>query len=300
MRLLRQDPRCGEARGGFLSDMAMLVDLDHIGRPGVIGAWLLDGPEPALVDCGPASCVDALLRGLHAHAVDLADVRHLVLTHIHPDHCGAAGGLVRRYPHLQVHVHVRGAPHLVDPGRLEESARALYGAAFDRLFGHIEAVPAANVRVLGAHLLDLEAFPTPGHARHHVSFLGSDGACYTGDAAGVLIPPGGFLYPAAAPPGIDLDAWEGSLAAIEERRPTVLRLAHFGEVVEPASHLARMRAALRRMADRVRGGQTVAEFVASSETDLVAGGGDPTYVGDSYPGFDLTYDGLRRAVEKQR
>ena len=80
----------------------------------------------------------------------------------------------------------------------------------------------------------------------------------------------------------------------------MLRLAHFGEVAEPAGHLARMRAALRRMADRVRGGQTVAEFAAATEADLVAGGGDPAYVGDSYPGFDLTYDGLRRAVEKQR
>jgi glyoxylase-like metal-dependent hydrolase (beta-lactamase superfamily II) len=281
--------------------MAIVIDLDHIGRPGVIGAWLLDGAEPALVDCGPSSCVEALLAGLRAHGVELEDVRHLLLTHVHPDHCGAAGTLVRRHPRLQVHVHERGAPHLIDPGRLEESARSLYGSAFDRLFGNIEPVPAGNVHVVGdGRLLHLEVFPTPGHARHHVSFLGIDGACYTGDAAGVLIPPGGFLYPASAPPGIDLDAWERSLAEIERRHPTVLRLAHFGEVAEPAPHLERMRSALHRLADRVRAGETMEEFVAAAEADLEAGGGDPAYVGDSYPGFDLTYEGLRRAVEKQR
>jgi glyoxylase-like metal-dependent hydrolase (beta-lactamase superfamily II) len=280
--------------------MAILIDLDHIGRPRVIGSWLLDGTEPAVVDCGPASCIESLLAGLRANGLELEDIGHLLLTHIHPDHCGGAGTLVRRHPGLQVHVHERGAPHLVDPSRLEESARQLYGVAYDVLFGHIEAVPRANVHAYGRRALGLDVFPTPGHARHHVAFLGPDGACYTGDAAGALIPPGGFLYAAAAPPGIDLDAWEESLAEIERRRPSVLRLAHFGEVADPSSHLARMRDALRRLAERVRNGQTVEEFVAAAEDDLAAGGGERAYVGDSFPAFELTYDGIRRAIEKQR
>jgi glyoxylase-like metal-dependent hydrolase (beta-lactamase superfamily II) len=280
--------------------MAILLDLEHIGRPGIIGVWLLDGPEPALVDCGPASCVDALLAGLRAHGLELTDLRHIVLTHIHADHCGAAGTLVRSHPELQVHVHARGAPHLVDPGRLEDSARALYGPAFDRLFGHIEAVPDRNIRVLDSRVLELEILQTPGHARHHVSFLGADGACYTGDAAGVLVPPVGFLYAAAAPPGIDLDAWEGSLAAIRDREPVALRLAHFGEVADVAAHLERVREALARMAARVESGQTSEEFVAAAEADLEAAGGERRYIGDSFPGFELTYDGIRRAIDKQR
>ena len=280
--------------------MAILLDLEHIGRPGIIGVWLLDGPEPALVDCGPASCVEALLAGLRAHGLELTDLRHIVLTHVHADHCGAAGTLVRSHPELQVHVNVRGAPHLVDPGRLEESARALYGPAFDRLFGHIEAVPDRNIRVLDSRVLELEVLQTPGHARHHVSFLGADGACYAGDAAGVLVPPVGFLYAAAAPPGIDLDAWEGSLAAIRDREPVALRLAHFGEVADVAAHLERVREALARLTARVESGRTSEEFVAAAEADLEAAGGERRYIGDSFPGFELTYDGIRRAVDKQR
>jgi glyoxylase-like metal-dependent hydrolase (beta-lactamase superfamily II) len=280
--------------------MAILVDLRHIERPGIIGAWLVDAAEPAIVDCGPSTCIEALLAGIAANGLELADVRHLVLTHVHPDHCGAAGGLVRRHPGLQVHVHERGAPHLAAPGRLEESARRLYGTAFERLFGSIEPVPAGNVRVVADRVAGLEAFPTPGHARHHVSFLGPDGACYTGDAAGVLVPPGGYHYAAAAPPGIDLDAWASALAAIEARKPTALRLAHFGEVGDVAGHLARMREALGVLAGRVRAGMTMEQFVEAADADLAAAGGDRLFIGDSFPGFDLTYEGIRRAIDKQR
>lgn len=279
--------------------MARLLDLRHLGTPGVIAAYLLPGPEPALVDCGPATCLEALLAGLREAGLEPADLRHVLITHIHPDHAGAAGALVRLNPALRVHVHELGAPHLADPARLEESARRLYGADFDRMFGPIEPVPEENLAVLGDRVLDLEAFPTPGHAPHHAAFLGPDGACYAGDAAGLLMPPGRFLYPAAAPPGIDLDAWSRSLGAIEARGPAVLRLAHFGEVADPPAHLARMRERLSQWTGWIRAGRSAEEFARAAGEQLLAEGGDPVRYGQQ-PGFDLSYAGLARAVEKQR
>jgi glyoxylase-like metal-dependent hydrolase (beta-lactamase superfamily II) len=276
-----------------------LIDVLHLGNPRVIGVYLLEGPEPAIVDCGPAVCAGALRSGLEALGLSLTDVRHLILTHIHPDHGGGAGTLVRGHPALQVHVSEIGAPHLVDPARLEQSARRLYGEEFDRLFGEILPVPAENVHVLGGRILALEAFPTPGHAPHHVSFLGPDGACYTGDAAGCLIPPGRFLYPASAPPGIDLEAWEASLDAIERRRPTALRLAHFGEPADPGEHLARTRERLREWAERVRRGDTLEEFVAEAEAELQREAGETAELYRQLPGFDLSYAGLRRYFDKR-
>ena len=118
-----------------------LLDLENLGRERVIGSYLLAGDEPALVDCGPASCLDALRAGLAGQGLEVGELRHLLLTHIHLDHAGAAGSLVRENPGLLVHVSEVGAPHLVDPSRLERSARRLYGDDFDRLWGPLVPVP---------------------------------------------------------------------------------------------------------------------------------------------------------------
>jgi glyoxylase-like metal-dependent hydrolase (beta-lactamase superfamily II) len=279
--------------------MAQLIDVLHLESPRVIGVWVLDGSEPAIVDCGPAVCSAGLVGGLETLGLRLQDIRHLILTHIHPDHAGGAGALVRMHPELQVHVSGMGAPHLVDPVRLERSARRLYGDEFDVLFGEILPTPQQNVYVLGDRILDLEAFPTPGHAPHHMSFLGSDGACYTGDAAGCLIPPGRFLYPASAPPSIDLEAWEASLGAIEARNPSVLRLTHFGEVADPGAHLRRLRARLEEWAERVRAGATSEEFAAAAEAELQQEAEGTAELYRQLPGFELSYAGLRRYFEKR-
>jgi glyoxylase-like metal-dependent hydrolase (beta-lactamase superfamily II) len=152
-----------------------LLDLEHLGRERVIASHLLPGDEPALVDCGPASCMKVLRARLGDHGFSVDSLRHLLLTHIHLDHAGAAGTLVREQPELLVHVSEIGAPHLVDPSRLERSARRLYGDDFDRLWGELVPVPEENVRVVGEAALGLEVFPTPGHASHHVSYLDDDG-----------------------------------------------------------------------------------------------------------------------------
>ena len=141
LRLLREDPR-RRSSGGILTPWRSSSISLHLGREHVIGSYLLGGDVPAIVDCGPSVCADALEAGLADRGLRLAELEAVLLTHIHPDHAGGAGTLVRRNPRLQVHVSEIGAPHLVDPSRLERSARRLYGDEFDRLFGEIVPVPA--------------------------------------------------------------------------------------------------------------------------------------------------------------
>ena len=281
--------------------MDELIDLLHLGRPRVIASYLLAGDEPAIVDCGPSTCVDALDAGLTRRGLTVGDLRHLLLTHIHLDHGGAAGVLVRMNPELTVHVSEVGAPHVVDPSRLERSARRLYGDDFDRLWGELAPVPEANVRVVGERVLDLDAFPTPGHASHHVSYLAPDGACYSGDATGVRILPATYLAPVAPPPDVDLEAWETTLDAIEARGPERLCLPHFGVVADARAHIAEMRARLRVWSERVRDGASEEEFVAAAERELLESVGDPE-LAESYRGalpLWQSHAGLRRYWEKQ-
>ena len=238
--------------------------------------------------------------GLAEHGLALGDLRHLLLTHIHLDHAGAAGLLARDNERLRIHVSEVGAPHLVDPSRLERSARRLYGEDFDRLWGELAPVPEERIEIVGERVLGLEAWPTPGHASHHVSFLGPDGSCYAGDAAGVRIAPSSFIAPVAPPPDIDLEAWERSLDEIEARRPERLCLPHFGVVHDPGVHLANMRERLREWAERVRSGATEAEFVAAAEAELAAvvepdGAAPYTEAGP----FWQSYAGLRRYWDKR-
>ena len=198
-----------------------LIDVRHLGREHVIGAWLVDG---VLVDPGPASTVDTLLA-------ELGDERPraLALTHIHLDHGGAAGTLVRRWPDLEVWVHERGAPHLADPSRLLRSAARLYGDDMDRLWGETLPVPRERIRVLGDsdRLGDFRSAYTPGHASHHVSYLHEpSGMAFTGDAAGVRA----YLDEwAPRARELDRDAWiaawrehiapAGEVPAIEQAMP---------------------------------------------------------------------------------
>jgi glyoxylase-like metal-dependent hydrolase (beta-lactamase superfamily II) len=248
----------------------VLIDLRHLGRSRVIASYLLAGDEPALVDCGPTSCLAGLEAGLAGQGLGVEDLRHLLLTHIHLDHAGAAGALVRRNPELQVHVSEIGAPHLVDPSRMEASARRLYAEDFDRLWGELVPVPEETVHIVGGDVLGLAAWPTPGHASHHVSYLSDDGTCYSGDVTGVVIAPSTLIAPVCPPPDIDLEGWERSLDSIAERNPERLCLPHFGVVEEPAGHIERTRERLRTWAERVRGGASEEEFVRAVEEELEA------------------------------
>jgi glyoxylase-like metal-dependent hydrolase (beta-lactamase superfamily II) len=254
------------------------IDLHHQ-APGIIGSYLLETDDGlALFDCGPTTCVERLLEGLAERGVKLGDVRHLLLSHIHLDHAGASGVLVREHPGLQVHVSEVGAPHLVDPARLETSARRLYGDAFDALWGELAPVPEANVHVVGDRVLGLECFPTTGHAWHHVSYLHEDGTLYAGDAAGVRLDAGSFVLPPCPPPELDLEAWERTIDEIERRSPGRLALVHFGTFDDVEGHLDSLRATLRRWAERVQDGMDEDTFVAAARYDVAQT--DPELVDD--------------------
>jgi glyoxylase-like metal-dependent hydrolase (beta-lactamase superfamily II) len=275
------------------------IDLLHQGRPHSIGCYLLDTEDgPALFDCGPSTTVAALKVGLDANGLTLAEVRHLLLSHIHLDHAGAAGILVREHPALQVHVSGIGAPHLVDPSRLERSARRLYGDSFDTLWGELAPVPEENVHVVAGTVVGLECFPTPGHASHHVSYLDEDGTLYAGDAAGVRIQPGRYVMPPTPPPEFDLELWQRTLDEIERRGPERLALIHFGVADDPQRHLADLRLELYDWAEFVRGGAAEEEFVEYGRAEL-ANAGEDTGVYDVAMPLWQSYRGLARWAEQQ-
>jgi glyoxylase-like metal-dependent hydrolase (beta-lactamase superfamily II) len=276
-----------------------LIDLHHLGIERSIGCYLLETEDgPALFDCGPSTTIDALEAGLASEGLALDDLRHLLLSHIHLDHAGAAGALVRKHPALQVHVSEIGAPHLVDPSRLERSARRLYGDSFDALWGELAPVPAANVRIVGERVLGLDCFPTPGHASHHVSYLDRDGTLYAGDAAGVRIQPGRYVMPPTPPPEIDVELWQQTIDELERRGPDRLALIHFGVAGDPKRHLADLRLELWDWAEFVLGGATEEEFVEYVCAAL-DNAGEPVTVYTSAISLWQAYRGLKRWAERQ-
>jgi len=275
------------------------IDLRHAGNAGVIASYLLDSADgPALFDCGPATTVDALKAGLAARGLELRDVRHLLLSHIHLDHAGATGTLVREHPDLQVHVSEIGAPHLIDPSRLEQSARRLYGDAFDTLWAELAPVPRENVHVVGARVVGLDCFPTPGHASHHVCYLDAEGTLYAGDAAGVRLQGGRLVLPPTPPPDIDVELWERTIDEIERRDPSRLALIHFGVSEDPVHHLADLRLRLLDWAEAVEGGSPEDEFIAYARQELELAGDDADTYDTAMPLWQ-SYRGLKRWAEKQ-
>jgi glyoxylase-like metal-dependent hydrolase (beta-lactamase superfamily II) len=272
------------------------LDLRHHGRERVIAAYLVQTEDGlALNDCGPTTCVPELKARLAERGLELSDVRHLLLSHIHLDHAGAAGVLVREHPELQVHVSEIGAPHLIDPSRLEASARRLYGDEFDTLWGELAPVPEENVVVVDARVIGLECFPSPGHASHHVCYLDGDGTLYAGDAAGVRILPSSFVLPPTPPPEVDLEAWAATLDEIERRSPERLALIHFGVAEDPQRHLGELRRRLGDWSERVRDGASEEQFEELAAADL---GADREAYQQAMP-FWQSYAGLKRYWEKR-
>jgi glyoxylase-like metal-dependent hydrolase (beta-lactamase superfamily II) len=278
------------------------IDLRHQGVARVVGVYLVETADgPALFDCGPSTCIGELEAGVEACGLALGDVRHLLLSHIHLDHAGAAGTLVRRHPGLQVHVSEIGAPHLVDPSRLERSARRLYGESFDALWGALEPVPEENVHAVGDEVLGLACFRTPGHASHHVSYLDRDGTLYAGDAAGVRILPGTHVLPVSPPPDVDVDAWDETIAEIERRAPERLALVHFGVADDVGRHLEELRDRLHLWSDRVACGMGQEEFVAQAQRELGDVEGKTAFERWQLAGpFWQSYGGLARYWQKKR
>ncbi|MBA3305901.1 MAG: MBL fold metallo-hydrolase [Thermoleophilaceae bacterium] len=240
--------------------MSHSIDVKHLGRAHVICAYEVDG---LVVDPGPASCLGTLLDGLQS------EPRALLLTHIHLDHAGATGVLMRRYPHLTVYVHEAGAAHLADPSKLLESAGRLYGDRMEELWGEVAPADPERLQALrgGETVEGMRVAYTPGHASHHVCFLHEDtGDAYVGDMAGVRLPGHPYTVAPTPPPDIDVEAWLESADAIEAWAPSALCLTHFGRHEDVPEQLARVRESLRTEADRARE-LSAEEFAAWSESE---------------------------------
>jgi len=247
-----------------------IVDTFHNGLPGTIAVFLVRLPAGgfAMVESGPGSTLENVEAGVAAAGLELRDMRALLLTHIHLDHAGAAGALAAATD-AEVVVHAIGAPHLVDPARLVNSARRIYGDGMDRLWGPMRPVPEGRVRaveggerlVLGG--MDVRVIHSPGHASHHVSYLLADGTLFTGDSAGIRLPASPLTRPALPPPELSLEAWQESVARMREARPGRLLLTHFGEVADADAHLAELPERNRLWAEEVLAGILAGEDEAA-------------------------------------
>jgi len=212
------------------------VDLQFLGQPGIIATAVLHGPSGvSLIDPGPSTSLDHLRSVLQAKGMAISDVRQVLLTHIHLDHAGATGSLVKENPAIDVWVHDRGAPHLIDPSKLLSSAARLYLQDMDRLWGEFLPVPADRIRALwgGERILasgrELDVAYTPGHASHHVSFFdGASRVAFVGDTAGIRRGEGGYVLPPTPPPDISLEDWSESRRRVLGWNPETLFLTHFG------------------------------------------------------------------------
>jgi glyoxylase-like metal-dependent hydrolase (beta-lactamase superfamily II) len=235
------------------------IDTNMFGRQGLTSAYLLDAAEPALVETGPTTSVEALREGLASVGIGPGDLAHIVVTHIHLDHAGGAGALAPLFPGATVWVHERGAPHLADPDRLVASAGRIYGEQrLLDLFGPVHPVAAERLRAvtdgdripLGDRSLDV--LYTPGHAGHHVALLDDRShGVFVGDALGVFLPDVGVLRPATPPPEFNLDLAVSSVERIRGTQPTVILFSHFGPVREVAEICNRAVDRLRAWTDVV-------------------------------------------------
>jgi glyoxylase-like metal-dependent hydrolase (beta-lactamase superfamily II) len=229
------------------------IDTRMAGYAGITAGYLIRSERPCLVETGAGNSAPGVRDALAAAGIGPSDLATIVVTHIHLDHAGGVGDIAKMFPEAEVVVHEKGARHLADPDRLMMSARAVWGAALDSLFGDLKATDAARIRAvedIGEVDLGggrrLESHYSPGHAKHHVGLLDSlTGDLYVGDAAGVYIPETADVRPATPPPDFDLDSALASLDRFRALRPSRLLFSHYGPVDRVAETLDRSTEELR-------------------------------------------------------
>ncbi|HEV7888863.1 MAG TPA: MBL fold metallo-hydrolase [Acidimicrobiales bacterium] len=237
----------------------------------VTAGYLIEGPEPVLVETGSQSSVPTLLAALADLGLGPADLAGVAVTHIHLDHAGGVGDVARAFPNATVYVHEKGARHLAEPARLVDSAARVYGELLDKLYGRLDPTPPERLHVLddGEEVRIgpgrvLTTVDSPGHAKHHLGLHDSEsGILFVGDAVGVRLPDAGVLRPSTPPPDFDLDQALHSLQKFAARRPVGVALAHYGLVPNPDTVLDEAADTLRRWA-------AVAEQAWREDRDIAA------------------------------
>jgi glyoxylase-like metal-dependent hydrolase (beta-lactamase superfamily II) len=288
------------------------VDLNFLGIPEIIATAIVQGPSGvALIDPGPATTLGSLTAALARKGIGIADIRQILLTHIHLDHAGGTGTLVRQNPRIEVFVHERGARHMVEPAKLLSSATRLYGADMERLWGEFLPVPEASIRVLkGEERLtvggrELQVAYTPGHASHHVSYFDpSSRVAFVGDTAGIRRGDHLCVMPPTPPPDIDLEAWAKSEDRILAWDPDTLFLTHFGPFHGARLHFTDMFERLALWSRIVRGlladgalddGRRLEAFMNEATLELMRNVGEQEAERYSRAGrLDYSWQGLSR------
>lgn len=208
------------------------IDLQHLDLEGAIACYVVDGPEPTIIDPGPTTTLDRLVAELAEVGIGANDLRHVLLTHIHLDHAGATGHLLELFPNARVHVHEDGASHMVDPEKLVSSTRRTFGELHDRLWGMVKPVPADRIESWEpggpGPWSGLRPISTPGHISHHLAFLDErDGTLFAGDSMGIALS-GGPQHPPTPPPAVNLPDWRRTLEEIGQIGPERFGATHFG------------------------------------------------------------------------
>jgi glyoxylase-like metal-dependent hydrolase (beta-lactamase superfamily II) len=273
-----------------VSDRVYMLDTYALGQPGTVSAYLVKGSKPALVDCGYASSYENVLKGLAETGVMPSDVRYVVPTHVHLDHAGATGRLIREMPNAEVLAHEKGVPHLVDPTRLIESATKVFGKEIVELYGKPDPVPAERVTAVGkeAHLdlgdgLTATLMHAPGHAPHQISLLlDRTKTLITADAVGIVYPDLKALIPTTPPPSFNPAELVATVGALRQTTPSELLVPHFGARKDVDWVFDRTAELVRMWVERVKGmwkkGMSLDDATEAMEQEVLrdAGVGDLT------------------------
>ncbi|MDV3278748.1 MAG: MBL fold metallo-hydrolase [Nitrososphaerales archaeon] len=253
-----------------------------LGQASTVSAFLIKAPKVTLVDCGYASSYESVLAGLKEVGVAPSDVRYLIPTHVHLDHAGAAGRLLREMPNAQVICHERGTPHLVDPARLIESSTRVFGKAIMELYGMPEPIPADRITSVGKELhlelgdgITATLVHAPGHAPHQLAvMLEGKRALLTADAVSIAYPGMKTLIPTTPPPSFDPNTLVASVGQLSQTDPSLLLLPHFGVRNDVGSVLEKTRegvmAWVREVGDLRRAGKGLDEITDEMVSRVVA------------------------------
>jgi len=273
-----------------LSSGAWQISHPFRGENEVIGSYLLaGGNELAVIDPGPGSAVESLLASIREAGFDPEDVTHLIATHVHLDHAGGTGTLVKQMPGAQVYVHRKGAPHLVDTAKVVASASRIFGDRMQLLWGEIESTPQERLHILDVH----------------------SGELFAGDVAGVRLPGIDYIRPPTPPPDLDIEAWSDSIDLVKRLRPDVLYIGHFGAVKHDLpEHLERLRTKLYSWGDFVLGamrdGKSEPEIttmlIEHTEPELLQAAGGDRRALDRYEiatNYQMTVQGYMRYWRKK-
>ena len=295
--------------------MPITIDLLFRGQPGVVAAYLLTSPgHAALVETGPSSTLPALLAGIERAGVALESIREVLVTHVHLDHSGAAGLLLRHLPNATLYAHERGVPHLIDPAKLVASAARIYGALMGPLWGEVLPVPAERLVALRdgdtvwAAGRRIEVLYTPGHASHHVAFRMEDDTVFTGDVGGIRLPDCAYVRPPTPPPDLDLELWDASIERLAAIDAPAFYPTHFGRCEGTAAHLRELRARLRAwealVLDGLRSGQDRAAITTTMRGRedaelLMAAGPDAVVRYETAGAYAMNVSGYERYLRKR-